>query len=142
MKKQSKEYTVHSENELTMVARDIISSNYSKLILLKGNLGTGKTTFTKIFCELLMSNEQISSPTFSIVNEYTSPKASIYHFDLYRLESIDEALEIGIEEYLHSGAYCLIEWPEIIKPLIHDTFIEVKIESLSEKSRRIKVSYE
>lgn len=139
---KNKEYVINSIEDLEKVAKDLIHSGHSKIILLKGNLGVGKTTLVKVFCENLSSPDQVSSPTFSIVNEYSYPYGVIYHFDLYRLESMEEALEIGIEEYLDSGAYCLIEWPEIIKPLIGDTFTNILISVKTEKSRIISLSFE
>ena len=83
------------------------------ILLLKGNLGAGKTTFTKELLVKLGSTNEVSSPTYSIVNEYDTPKGKVFHFDLYRLRSVEEAYDFGIEEYLDNCYLSIIEWPEI-----------------------------
>lgn len=83
------------------------------ILLLKGNLGAGKTTFTQFLLHQLGSEDEVSSPTYSIVNEYNTPKGKIYHFDLYRLKNLEEVYDIGIEEYLDNAYLCIIEWPEV-----------------------------
>ena len=95
-----------------------------------GEMGAGKTTFTRALVEQLgVGPEEANSPSFSIINEYRSDTTAelIYHFDLYRLESVDEALEIGVEDYFDSGALCLLEWPERIEALLPDDTVVVKI---------------
>lgn len=83
------------------------------ILLLKGNLGAGKTTFTQHLLKKMGVVEQVSSPTYSIVNEYETANGKIYHFDLYRMNSDEEVFDMGMEEYLESGSFCIIEWPEI-----------------------------
>lgn len=83
------------------------------ILLLKGNLGAGKTTFTQQLVAALGSPDEVNSPTYSIVNEYASPQGTIFHFDLYRLKTIEEAYDFGIEDYLDNAFLCIIEWPEI-----------------------------
>lgn len=83
------------------------------VLLLKGNLGAGKTTFTQHLLKKMGVAEQVSSPTYSIVNEYGTANGKIYHFDLYRMNSEEEVFDMGMEEYLDSGSFCIIEWPEI-----------------------------
>lgn len=100
------------------------------IIAFRGEMGAGKTTFiSRIVKALGVEDDNTSSPSFSIVNEYRSDTTAelIYHFDLYRLESVDEALEIGVEDYFDSGALCLLEWPERIEPLLPDDTVVVKI---------------
>jgi tRNA threonylcarbamoyladenosine biosynthesis protein TsaE len=111
-------YQAASINELESVARRIID-DYSdvKVFALKGDLGAGKTALVKAFANCLEIKDNVSSPTFSLVNEYGNP-AFIYHFDLYRLESQNEILQIGFEDYIDSGNYCFIEWPEKITMLL------------------------
>ena len=102
------------------------------VVLLKGEMGAGKTTFSKAFCKALGVKETVSSPTFSIVNEYFSENGpSIYHFDLYRLDDQEEAEDIGILDYLYSGNTCIIEWPEIIDSLLPDQFLEIHLQTTS-----------
>lgn len=83
------------------------------IFLLKGNLGAGKTTFTQFLLKNLGSTDEVNSPTYSIVNEYSTPQGKVYHFDLYRLKNIEEVYDIGIEEYLDNAFLCIIEWPEV-----------------------------
>lgn len=95
------------------VVNSILPELKHNILLLKGNLGAGKTTFTQFLLKNLGSEDEVNSPTYSIVNEYKSPKGKIYHFDLYRLKNIDEVYDIGIEEYLDNSFLCIIEWPEV-----------------------------
>ena len=88
--------------------------------MVKGNLGAGKTTFTQFLLKSLESKDEVSSPTYAIVNEYHSPKGKIFHFDLYRMKNIGEVYDIGIEEYLDSGFLNIIEWPEIYEEELAD----------------------
>lgn len=95
-----------------------------------GEMGAGKTTFIRELVKALgVDEDEANSPSFSIINEYRSDTTAelIYHFDLYRLESVDEALEIGVEDYFDSGALCLLEWPERIEPLLPDDTVVVKV---------------
>ena len=103
-----------------------------------GKMGAGKTTFIKALCQSLGSKDNITSPTFAIINEYDTPKSGqIYHFDFYRIKNITEAMDIGIDDYLNSGDYCFIEWPEKIEELLPEEIIEVTIKETSETSRQI-----
>lgn len=95
------------------VVDKIIPDLKHNILLLKGNLGAGKTTFTQFLLKNLGSQDEVNSPTYSIVNEYTTPEGKIYHFDLYRLKNIEEVYDIGIEEYLDHAFLCIIEWPEV-----------------------------
>lgn len=95
------------------VAEKIIPNLKHHILLLKGNLGAGKTTFTQVLIKNLGSRDNVSSPTYSIVNEYNTPKGKVFHFDLYRLKTAQEVYETGIEEYLENGFLSIIEWPEI-----------------------------
>lgn len=118
---------IHSLDELDALAQKIISQLKHKIILFEGDMGAGKTTFIKSLAKELGSKDEVSSPTFSIVNEYSIPNDKIFHFDLYRIQSEEEALDFGVEEYLDSGNYCLIEWPEIILDLLDDNYHSIKI---------------
>ncbi len=103
----------------TVAERVIRAIGQTRTILLTGELGAGKTTLTTALCHRWGVPEgQTSSPTFSLVNVYEGTDGPIYHLDLYRLNDLDEALEIGVEEYLDSGRPCLVEWPEVIEPIL------------------------
>ncbi len=108
-----------SLDEIHKVAQKIISENPKKIILFHGNMGVGKTTLIKELASALGVTDTTSSPTFSLVNEYQAPNNQlVYHFDMYRINSEREALEMGIDEYLYSGHWCFIEWAEKILNLI------------------------
>lgn len=112
---------------------EILPQCQHPILLLKGNLGAGKTTFTQHLLRNLGSTDEVSSPTYAIVNEYDSPKGIIFHFDLYRMKSIDEVYDIGIEEYLDNSFLCIIEWPEIYEKELADfPHHELKIEVVGE----------
>lgn len=100
-----------------------------KVVLFRGTLGAGKTTFIKAICEYLGVEDPTSSPTFSIVNEYICKSGEkVYHFDFYRLKNENEAFDLGYEEYIYSGDYCFIEWPEKVASLLPGNCVEVDIE--------------
>ena len=126
--------------EIATAAEEIISqSGGAKVFLLHGEMGAGKTTLIKAICKVLGSDENISSPTFSIVNEYHIPKGKIYHFDFYRLKNQAEAMDMGCEEYFYSGEYCFIEWPEKIPDLLPDKYVDIMIGIISDNSREIHI---
>lgn len=109
----------------------------------QGEMGAGKTTFIRELCRALGVEEDLAnSPTFSLVNEYRSDTTAelIYHFDLYRLESVEEALDLGVEDYFDSGALCLLEWPERIEPLLPDDTVVVNIAVNPDESRTLTVN--
>ncbi|MEN9348015.1 MAG: tRNA ((37)-N6)-threonylcarbamoyltransferase complex ATPase subunit type 1 TsaE [Bacteroidota bacterium] len=122
-----KEYQVSNLDELQHFAQEFVSA-YTEpgVFLLNGHMGAGKTTMVNALCKA-WGIEESSSPTFSLVNEYANKDGiRIFHFDLYRLKNIDEALDIGFEEYLDQKAFVFIEWPEIILPLL-DRYVEISI---------------
>ena len=113
-----------------------------KIWLFEGEMGAGKTTTIKAICQALGVESIVQSPTFSIVNEYqTNGGQTIYHFDCYRLKNINEALDIGIDEYFDSGNLCLIEWPSMIQALIPDHALTIKITAIDQSQRSIELSY-
>ncbi|MCG8329574.1 MAG: tRNA (adenosine(37)-N6)-threonylcarbamoyltransferase complex ATPase subunit type 1 TsaE [Chitinophagales bacterium] len=134
---------INSTEELPMLVKQILDyAGDRKKFVLIGEIGAGKTTFTKAFCDHLGVVEEASSPTFSLINEYEytdamGKVARIYHADLYRLKDIEEALDIGIEEYLDNDSYFLIEWPEIIEPLLPEDCIRIKLEIIGNSNRKI-----
>lgn len=111
--------------------------------VLQGEIGAGKTTLVQAFCAELGVKEAVTSPTFSLINEYSytsegqEVEQSIYHLDLYRLKRLEEALDLGIEDLLASSAYCFIEWPELIQPLLTDDLVVIKILVEQDSSRKI-----
>ena len=116
-----------SENlsDLGQIAKEVLDfSKNEKILLFVGKMGAGKTTFIKELCNTLGVLDEVSSPTFSLVNEYkTASDQTLYHFDFYRIEHQDEAHDIGFEEYLNSGNLCFIEWPDRIDGLIPNSFL-------------------
>ncbi len=122
-------YTCQSPDELKPIASALIEYHKDKRIFaFHGEMGAGKTTFIKSICEILKVTDTVSSPTFAIVNEYlTSNSGSVYHFDLYRIKSWTEMLEIGYEDYFYGGNYCLLEWPEKIVNLLPEETVHVDI---------------
>ncbi|MFT6203165.1 MAG: tRNA threonylcarbamoyladenosine biosynthesis protein TsaE [Spirosomataceae bacterium] len=136
------EFVIDNLTQLPQATEEVImGSNERKIWCFDGEMGAGKTTFIQAICKEMGVEGAVQSPTFSIVNEYiTTDNKIIYHFDCYRLESVEEALDIGIEEYLYSGNYCFIEWSERITPLLPpDTFI-VKIQEIEDKKRKISLT--
>jgi tRNA threonylcarbamoyladenosine biosynthesis protein TsaE len=125
-------------SQLPSAAKKLLESfDGEKIVAFEGPMGAGKTTLIKAICEELGVKETISSPTFSIVNEYRTAKGEkIYHFDFYRIKSVDEAYDMGYEEYFYSKAYCFIEWPEKIAELMPLTYEKVTI-ALNEEERVI-----
>ncbi len=115
-----KKMITHSEQETLALAKEFARGLMpGDVVCLSGDLGAGKTVFTKGICRQLGVEEMVNSPTFTIVNEYSGANGSvIYHFDFYRLEEEEELLEIGFDDYLNSGAVCLMEWPEKISSFL------------------------
>ena len=110
-----------------------------------GKMGAGKTTFIKAICEELGVEDVITSPTFAIVNEYTShaslltPHDSIFHFDFYRIKKLEEVYDMGFEDYSYSGSLCFIEWPELIEEVLPDDAVKVTIEENADGTRSVKL---
>lgn len=120
---------IHTLAELPSAARQFLSlCGDKRIIAFSGPMGAGKTTFIKALCEAMEVTDTISSPTFSIVNEYRSAKGEkIHHFDFYRIRSESEAYDMGYEDYFYSGAFCFIEWPEKISSLLPPDAVHVTI---------------
>lgn len=126
--------------DIERVAQQLLeASSGQRVWLWEGEMGSGKTTLIKAVCHLLGVTGTMTSPTFSIVNQYSSPtKGVLYHFDFYRLKNVREALDIGVEEYLDSGYYCFLEWPELVIPLIETSYFSIQVSHLEGTNRVIE----
>lgn len=131
---------ISSLEELDMVAEAVIDSLEGRTVVaFDAPMGAGKTTLISRIAAHLGATDSVTSPTFAIVNQYEGTDRTIYHFDMYRIERVEEALDFGSEEYLSSGELCLVEWPEKIEPLLPEDTMVVGIEILSSTSRRFTI---
>lgn len=129
-------YELH---ELSAIAKSIIHEfPHARIFTFKGEMGAGKTTLIEEICRVLGSDDNLSSPTYSIINEYKAKDQTIYHSDLYRLKSIEEAIQAGVEEMIYSGAYCFIEWAELIYDILPAEAIHLEIEVIEPTIRHIR----
>jgi tRNA threonylcarbamoyladenosine biosynthesis protein TsaE len=136
----SKIIEINSLDELDTVAEAVINSLDGRTVVaFDAPMGAGKTTLISRIAALLGAEDSVTSPTFAIVNQYEGTEHTIYHFDMYRIERVEEALDFGSEEYLSSGDLCLVEWPEKIEPLLPDDTMIVRIEILSDTARRFEI---
>jgi len=127
-----------SLDEINAAAEKVIAQNPEKVILFNGEMGAGKTTFIKVLAKKLGVNDVTGSPTFSLVNEYqTFDNQIVYHFDVYRIKSEEEAYDMGMDEYLYSGNWCFIEWAEKIPNLIPEAHSVISIKTLANGKRQL-----
>ena len=127
-------------NQIPQIAKQIIDEASSKILLFYGEMGVGKTTLIKEIVKQLEVDDVVTSPTFSLVNEYVSRKGdTIYHFDFYRIEDENEVLDIGIDEYFDSDNWCLIEWPENIKNIVPLNAVKIRLSTNEDETRTIKM---
>lgn len=132
------EIVIENESKLKDVALSLLTfAGNEKSFLFLGEMGAGKTTLIKSLCLQLGMLENVSSPTYSLVNEYVFSGGKIYHFDFFRIKNESEAFDLGFEEYLSSGDFCFIEWPEMIPNLWPDNFIEIKINEEEGGARKL-----
>ena len=130
---------IQSLDELDRVAEAVVESLDGRTVVaFDAPMGAGKTTLISRIARYLGSEDDVTSPTFAIVNQYEGCR-TIYHFDMYRIERVEEALDFGSEEYLSSGELCLVEWPEKIEVLLPDDTMVVRIEILSDSARRFVI---
>ena len=127
--------------ELPDAAEEIIRSLGGRTIVaFRGEMGAGKTTLIREIAARLGSDDVVTSPTFAIINQYAAAEGrTLYHFDFYRIDRLEEAYDFGYEEYFDSGDLCLVEWPEKIEPLLPENTMNVRITALSEQERRIEL---
>jgi tRNA threonylcarbamoyladenosine biosynthesis protein TsaE len=135
------EIILNSLLDLKEAAKKLLDFNKeNKIFVFYGDMAAGKTTFIKAICAELGVFDTVSSPTFSIVNEYEGDGERIYHFDFYRIKSIQEAFDIGYEEYFYSGDICLIEWPEKVEELLPEHYVKVEISTIDLDKRKLLIS--
>ena len=147
-------YTIKIDEKSNLLLLDGKNTQVSPLDILRqtephrvfafeGQMGAGKTTFIKKLCEAMGTTDVVNSPTFAIVNVYDVEqpyRGEVYHFDCYRLKDIREAMDFGAEEYLYSGNYCFIEWPEKIEPLLPEDTVRISIQPLPNGDRQLVIS--
>ncbi len=136
-----KEIVSKGLEDLGDVSKEIIAfAADTKIWLLEGEMGAGKTTLVKALCKELCITDHVTSPTYSLVNEYQKSNGEvIYHFDFYRIKQQSEAIDIGCEEYFYSGNICLIEWPSMIPDLLPDKYLKISISVMSPSQRIIQL---
>ena len=140
---KEKEFHIQSQEGLSEVSAYLVSlRGEADVVAFYGSMGAGKTTLIKDLCHRMGVTDEVNSPTFAIVNEYVTLEGEpVYHFDFYRIKKLEEAYDIGYENYFYSGYLCLIEWPELIEPLLPDRFIRVDIlHGASDEERIIKIA--
>ena len=132
-------FVIKNENELDEIAQQLLKKYNLKIFLFYGEMGVGKTRFIKSLCKGLDVLDVVSSPTFSIVNQYLNKNNDfIYHFDFYRTNNKEEIYDIGYEEYIYSSSYCFIEWPEKIESLLPNNYIKIEM-ILDGNNRKINI---
>ena len=129
-----KNYDISTLDKLSSAALELLSLTDNRIFALYGGLGVGKTTLVKYMCNHLKVVDSVSSPTFSIVNEYVNEKNNqIFHFDFYRLDHVEDVRKIGFDTYLESNSYCFIEWPNLIESWLPTNHHVIKIEEIQDK---------
>ena len=135
------EIRINSLADINEAAKTFVENmGDGKVFAFYGKMGAGKTTFVKAICECLGVDDVITSPTFAIVNEYTSATTgeAIYHFDFYRIKKLEEVYDMGYEDYFYSGSLCFLEWPELIEDLLPEDATKVTIEETADGARVVK----
>jgi len=133
---------IRSLSHLHLAARDFVTlTKGRRKFAFYGPLGSGKTTIIQAICKILGACDVVTSPTFSLVNEYRTISGDVlYHFDLYRINTIDELYDLGYEEYFYGESYVFIEWPDKAEPLIPDSFVKVYLEEINKTRRKVHIS--
>ncbi|MBR3793059.1 MAG: tRNA (adenosine(37)-N6)-threonylcarbamoyltransferase complex ATPase subunit type 1 TsaE [Alistipes sp.] len=132
-----KKIEIDSLSELERVAEEILSAlGERRVVLLRGGMGAGKTTLVSRIAAKLGAEDTVTSPTFALVNEYEGREGTIYHFDFYRINRVEEVFDLGYEEYFYSGELCFVEWPEMVEGLLPDDAMQVRI-TVGDDQKRI-----
>ncbi len=133
---------IENESGVKQAAKQFIDfMGDNKVFAFQGSMGAGKTTLIKAICQELGVKESVTSPTFAIINEYKDNEGeSIYHFDFYRINKLEEAFDFGYEDYFYSGNLCFIEWPEIVESLLPENCVKVTIEEIEKGFRVLKLN--
>lgn len=134
------EIIIPSLDKIADAAKDFVARiGDRRVFAFYGSMGAGKTTFIKAVCEELGVTDAVASPTFAIVNEYSSVRGPVYHFDFYRINRIDEVMDLGFDDYAYSGNICLMEWPELIEELLPDDTVKVSIDVREDGTRVVRM---
>jgi tRNA threonylcarbamoyladenosine biosynthesis protein TsaE len=133
---------IRDKRHLHSAARELINhTGVNKILAFYGAMGSGKTTIIKAICEILGATDIVTSPTFTLVNEYkTSTGESLFHFDFYRIKKTEEVFDFGIEEYFYSDSYCFMEWPELIEDILPSGTVRIRIEVTDDEQRILHLS--
>ena len=134
----------NEQEEQVNILEILLHSASHRVFAFEGSMGVGKTTFIKKLCEEMGTEDIVNSPTFAIVNVYDIQqpyKGEVYHFDCYRLKDVREAIDFGAEEYLYSGNYCFIEWPDVLSPILPEDTVYIRIEAQENGDRKLTVTY-
>lgn len=139
--RKMQQFTAHTPEEMDALAPEILKAlGDSRVVAMDAPMGAGKTTLVKAICKALGSTSVVNSPTFAIINDYELPSGkALYHFDLYRLKNIDEAFNMGFDEYFYSGNYCFVEWPAIAEEILPEDSKILTIEVQPDGARLITV---
>ena len=121
--------------DIDKVAETILDNFHSKIMLFKGSMGAGKTTLIKALVRRLGSLDVVSSPTFALMNEYLTTDCKIYHYDFYRIKELEEALDLGFDEFIEEDAWNMIEWPDLVVGLLPLSYVEIEIDKLTDTKR-------
>ncbi len=134
---------VKSPGKLGLAAQKLLEQfPRQRIFAFYGKMGAGKTTFIQAICRRLGSSDNVISPTFALINEYkTAASHPIFHFDFYRISTLEEVFDLGYEDYFFSGEYCLIEWPGKVEPLLPEEYVEVKMEVKENEDRMITANH-
>jgi tRNA threonylcarbamoyladenosine biosynthesis protein TsaE len=135
----TKTFLIANLDQMDKIALEVLQLfPEQRLFAFWGAMGVGKTTFVKAICKALKIDDTVNSPSFAIVNEYVTPNSeSVYHFDFYRIKQPAEAYDMGYEDYLYSGAYCFLEWPEKIEELLPETRVDLRFELNDDNTRTL-----